>query len=97
MLLFSWIRYKPFWWVTYLVGIFFVSMHGQEKLKVFLEDLNKLDLNLKFTSNSREENVAFVDLKVIFKQGKVELDLHVKSMDSHQILHYTSSLTEYTK
>ena len=72
-------------------------MHGQEKLKVFLEDLNKLDLNLKFTSNSREENVAFVDLKVIFKQGKVELDLHVKSMDRHQILHYTSSLTEYTK
>ena len=72
-------------------------MHGQEKLKVFLEDLNKLDLNLKFTRNSREENVAFVDLKVIFKQGKVELDLHVKSMDSHQILHYTSSLTEYTK
>ena len=72
-------------------------MHGQEKLKVFLEDLNKLDLNLKFTRNSREENVAFVDLKVIFKQGKVELDLHVKSMDRHQILHYTSSLTEYTK
>ena len=72
-------------------------MHGQEKLKVFLEGLNKLDLNLKFTSNSREENVAFVDLKLIFKQGKVELDLHVKSMDRHQILHYTSSLTEYTK
>ena len=72
-------------------------MHGQEKLKVFLEDLNKLDLNLKFTSNSREENVAFVDLKVIFKQGKVELDLRVKSMDRYQILHYTSSLTEYTK
>ena len=72
-------------------------MHGQEKLKVFLEDLNKLDLNLKFTRNSREENVAFVDLKVIFKQGKVELDLRVKSMDRYQILHYTSSLTEYTK
>ena len=62
-----------------------------KKLKVILEDLNKFQPNLKFTSNSSEENVAFPDLKVKLKQSKIETDLHVKSMDIHQYLHYTSS------
>ena len=55
---------KLFWWVGYIDGIFFIRTHGQEKLKVFLEDLNKFQPNLKFTSDTREENVAFLDLKV---------------------------------
>ena len=69
-------------------------MRGQEKLKVCLEDLNKFQPNLQFTS---EENVAFLDLKVKLKQGKIETDLHVKSTDRHQYLHYTSSHPEHTK
>ena len=69
----------------------------KKKLKVFLEDLNKFHPNLKFTSVSSEENVAFLDLKVKLKQGKIETDLHVKSTDRHQYLHYTSSHSERTK
>ena len=88
-------RDKPFWWVIYIDDIFFIWTHGQEKLKVFLED--KFHLNLTFTSNSSEENVAFLDLKVKLKQGKIETDLHVKSMDRHQYLHYTYSHPEHTK
>ena len=87
---------KPFWWVRYIDDIFFIWTHGQEKLKVFLEDLNKFHPNLKFTSVSSEENVAFLDLKVKLKQGKIETDLHVKSTDRHQYLHYTSSHPEHT-
>ena len=64
--------------------IFVIWTHGQEKLKVFLEDLNKFHPNLKFTSDSSEENVAFLDLKVKLKQGKIETDLPVKSTDRHQ-------------
>ena len=88
-------RDKPFWWVRYSDDFFFIWTHGQEKLKVFLED--KFHLNLTFTSNSSEENVAFLDLKVKLKQGKIETDLHVKSMDRHQYLHYTYSHPEHTK
>ena len=69
--------------------------HGQEKLKVFLEDLNKLHPNVKFTSDLSEENVAFLDLKLT--QGKIETDLHVKFMDRYQYLYYTSSHLEHTK
>ena len=50
----------------------------KKKLKVFLEDLNKFHPNLKFKSDSSEENVAFLDLKVKLKQGKIETDLHTK-------------------
>ena len=52
-------RDKPFWWVRYIDNISFIWTHGQEKMKVFLEDLNKFHHNLKFSSNSSEENVAF--------------------------------------
>ena len=90
-------RDKPFWWVRYIDDIFFIWTNGQEKLKVFLEDLNKFYRNLKFTSDSSEENVAFLNLKVKLKQGKIETDLNVKSTDRHQYLHYTSSHPEYTK
>ena len=57
---------KLFWWVGQIDGIFFIRTLGQKKLKVFLEDLNKFQPNLKFTSDTREENVAFLDLKVKF-------------------------------
>ena len=88
---------QTFWWVRYIDDIFFIWTHGQEKLKVFLEDLNKFPPNLKFTSDSSEENVAFLDLTVKLKQGKIETDLYVKSTDRHQYLHYTSSHPEHTK
>ena len=48
----------------------------------------------KITSDSSKENVAFLDLKVKLKQGKIEMDLHVKPKDRHQYLHYTSSHPE---
>ena len=88
---------KLFWSVRYIDDIFFIWTHGKEKLKIFLEDLNKFHPNLKFTSDSSEENVAFLDLKVKLKQGKIETDLHVKSTDRHQYLHYTPSHPEHTK
>ena len=80
-------RDKPFWWVSNIDNIFFIWANSQEKLKVFLEDLNKFHPNLKFTSDSSEENVAFLDLKVKLKQGKTETHLHVNSTNRHQYFH----------
>ena len=90
-------RDKPFWWVRYIDDIFFIWTHGQEKMKVFLEDINKFHPNLKFTSDSSEENVVFLNLKVKLKQDKIKTDLHVKSTDRHHYLHDTSSHPEHIK
>ena len=57
-------------------------MYAWSRKTVFLEDLNKFHPNLKFTSDSSEENVGFLDLKAKLKQGKIEANLHVKSMTS---------------
>ena len=65
---------KSFWWVKCIDNIFFIWTHGQEKLKVLSEGLNKVHPNLKFTSGSSEKNVAFLDLNIKLKQGQIELD-----------------------
>lgn len=46
--------------------------------KIFLKDLTGFYLNLMFTSKPSKKNVAFLDLKVKLKQGKIETDLHAK-------------------
>ena len=38
--------------------------HGQEKLRLLLEDLNKWHPNIKFTHETNKEDIAFLDLKV---------------------------------
>ena len=88
---------KLFCCVGYIDDVFFIWTHGQEKLKVFWEDLNKFHPNLKFTRGSSEENVAFLDSKLNFKSGKIERDLHDKSTDKYQYSQYTSSHSEHTK
>ena len=69
----------------------------KKELNVYLEDINKFHTDLKFTSDSSEENPAFLDLKVKLNQGKIETDLLVKPTDRHQYLDYTSSHPELTK
>ena len=44
-------RDKPFCWVRPIDDFFFIWTHGQEKLKVFFEDINKFYPDLKLTSN----------------------------------------------
>lgn len=68
-----------------------------DALRVFLEKLNKFQPFLKITSNLIEENVAFLNLKVKPKQGKLEMDLHFRSDDIHQYFHYTSPNLERIK
>ena len=72
---------KLFCCVGYIDDVFFIWTHGQEKLKVFWEDLNKFHPNLKFTRGS----------------SKIERDFHDKSTDKYQYPQYTSSHSEHTK
>ena len=89
----------PFCWVKYIDDMFFIWTEGQENLKAFLEDqdLNKFRPNVKYESDSSKKNVAFVNLKVKLKEGKIEMDLDVKPTDRYQYLHYTFSHSEPTK
>ena len=43
---------KPWVWLRYIDDIFFIWIHGENKLDEFLERLNSFLPNLKFTSES---------------------------------------------
>ena len=75
----------------------FIWTHGQGKLTLFLEDLNKCHPNIKFTHETNKEDIVFLDLQVKLLDGKKSTDLFVKSTDRHQFLHYTSSHPEQAK
>ena len=88
---------NPLLWFRYIDDIFFIWAHGQKKLDSFLEELNRYNTDLKFTSESSKTSIPFLDLKVSLSNGDLSTDLHIKSTDRHQFLHCTSSHPDHTK
>ena len=88
---------KPLIWLRYIDDIFFIWTHGEQQLETFLNDLNSFSPNLNFTSEKNKNSMPFLDLNVKLVNGKLETDLHIKSADRHQYLHYMSSHPEHTK
>ena len=86
--------HQPLVWFRYIDDIFFIWIHGQDKLEQFLVDFSKFDPSLKFTDESSRKNVLF-DVK--FWNGQIITDLHIKATDRHQYLHYTSSHPHHTQ
>ena len=89
--------HKPLVWFQYIDDVFFIWTHGQEKLRLFFEDLNKCHPNIKFTHETNKEDIAFLDPKVKLLDGEISTDLFAKSTDHHQFLYYTSSHPEHTE
>ena len=56
-------------WFIYIDDIFFVWTHGEKKLQKFVEKLNKLYSNIKFTHESSKENIPILDLNVKLSGG----------------------------
>ena len=81
---------QPFVWLRYIDDVFFIWTHGEAELKKFMEGFNNFLPNLKFTYESSKKIVAFLDLNVSLENGLVTTDLHTKSTDCHQYLHYSS-------
>ena len=51
----------------------------------------KCNSSLKFTYESSKTSIPFLDLKVSLSNGDLSTDLHIKSTDRHQFLHYIVS------
>ena len=101
MLVFIWIKtgtdfinsqkFQPSVWLRYIDDIFFIWTHGENELKTFMGELNKFLPNLKFTYETSKDKLAFLDLNVSLKNGVISTDLHTKTTDCHQYLHFSSS------
>ena len=86
----------PLVWFRYTDDNFFIWIHGKEHLETFLQELNNFNPDLKFTYESNEKEIPFLNLKVKLNEGKIITDLYIKSTDRHQYLHCTSSHPYHT-
>ena len=62
-----------------------------------MNSLNEFDPCIKFTCESNKESIAFLDIKVSLRNGKVFTILHIKPTDRHLYLHYLSAHPYHTK
>ena len=89
---------QPKIWVRYIDDIFMIWEHGAEELQKFLKHLNEVHKTIKFTSESSQQKVNFLDTWVIKKEnGHIDTDLYTKPTDSNNYLEYTSAHPSHTK
>ena len=84
-------------WYRYISDIFFIWIHGKDKLEKFLNDRNSFDNNIKFTHESSKDSVTFLDLMVKLSKGRLTTDLQVVHTNQNQYLHFNSSHPDHTK
>ena len=76
------VEFKPYLWCRYIDDIFFLWEHGEEKLKLFIDTINKM--HPKFTADWSKRPINFFDVTVSIAEGIIETDLYVKPTGSHQ-------------
>ena len=88
---------KPWVWWRYIDDVFLIWEHGEDEFRKFMEYLNSIDPNIKFTHKCSDECIEFLDV-LVKKDGNVLFtDLFVKETDSHQFLHFDSCHPYHTK
>ena len=68
-----------------IMMIYFPLKHGEEKLKCFIENTNKIHPTI-FTVDWPKASIIFLDVTVSIAEGIIETDLYVKPTDSYQYL-----------
>ena len=48
---------QPLIWLRYIDDVFFIWTHGEEKLQLFLTDLNNYNTHIKFTYEFNKEHI----------------------------------------
>ena len=88
---------KPWVWWRYIDDIFTIWEHGEEEFLKFMEYLNSLDPNIKFTFKYSRECIEFLDVLVKRDGDALSTDLYCKETDAHQFLHFDSCHPYHTK
>ena len=84
------VELEPYLWWRYIDNIFFIWEHGEEKLKEFIDVLNKKYRTTTFTAEWSKTQINFLDVTVYLENRKIKPDLYVKLTDTHQYLHSSS-------
>ena len=60
--------------------------YGEEKLKSFADNTNKMHPTIKFTGLWSNTSINFLVVTVSIAEGIIETDIYVKPTDSHEFL-----------
>ena len=77
-------KHKPVAWFYYINDNFWT--HAEKELEHFRKELNKTHQNLKFTNDSSQVKISFLDLSVNLSNGKLYVGLHINAADCHRYL-----------
>ena len=76
-------EYKPYLRWRYIDDIIFL---WENKLKFFIDKINKVHPTIKFKAKWSKTSINFLDVTVSLIEELTETDLYVKPTDSHQYL-----------
>ena len=74
---------RPSTWWRYIDDIFAIWSVGQERLQLFLQEINNFHPTIKFTSEWSKECISSLDTKVIIDDSDIYTDLYSKPTDTH--------------
>jgi hypothetical protein len=77
-------RYIETNWKRYLDDCFIFWTKSLQDLQLFNNILNRLHQNIKFTMESNENELPFLDILIIKDGTKITTDLYYKKTDSYQ-------------
>ena len=72
-------EFQPLVWFRYIDNVFFIWTDGPDKLVSFMTEFNNYHPNIKFTYETKKENITFLDLNISLSSNKLTTDLHTKS------------------
>ena len=73
-------------WLRYIDDTFFPWEYGEEKLRSFLNDINKIHPTVTFFAEWSKTSINFIDVTVSTVRDMAETDLFIKPTDSQQYL-----------
>ena len=90
-------EFKPCIWWRYIDDIFLLWEHGEEKLKSFINNINKMHPTIKLTADWSKTSINVLEVTVSIAEGVIETDLYVKPTYRHQYLLSSSCHPFYRK
>lgn len=81
---------KPLVWFIYIDDIFMIWPHSREALNAFMSDLNEFHQSTKFTSESSQTSIPFLDTRMMIdEKGNLTTTLYKKPTCTSTSTHAT--------
>ena len=80
-------EFRPWIWWRFLDDVFLIWLHGEDRLKEFLEFINSFHKTIKYTWDYSTSKASYLDVSIYKERGSdICTDVYSKPTDTHQYL-----------